>query len=55
MRPIDPVELSGLIDGELPFSRAEEVRGALAEECIALRSFAEVTLQAFRAASPASA
>jgi len=30
MNPVDPDELTALLDGELPAQRAEEVRGALA-------------------------
>lgn len=32
MLPIDPAELSALLDGELPAARAEEVRAALAQD-----------------------
>ena len=32
MKPIDPAELSALLDGELPADRAEEVRRAIAQD-----------------------
>jgi anti-sigma factor RsiW len=32
MKPIDPAEISALLDGELPVDRAEEVRRAIAED-----------------------
>ena len=32
MQPVDPAELSALLDGELPASRAEEIRAALRQD-----------------------
>jgi anti-sigma factor RsiW len=32
MKPIDPAEISALLDGELPAERAEQVRRAIAED-----------------------
>ena len=32
MKPVDPAEISALLDGELPPERAEQVRRALAED-----------------------
>lgn len=45
MRPIDPAELSALLDGELDASRAAEVRAALAGDA-ALRAQYEALAQA---------
>lgn len=43
MRPIDPAELSALIDGELDDSRAAEVRAALAGDEALRARYAELT------------
>jgi anti-sigma factor RsiW len=39
MLPIDPVELSAFLDGELPARRAEEVRAALAQDPVLRQSY----------------
>ena len=42
MRPIDPAEISALIDGELPPERAQEVRRAIAEDASLRRVYDEL-------------
>jgi anti-sigma factor RsiW len=42
MRPIDPAELSGYLDGELPAARAEEVRVALARDPVLRQSYEQL-------------
>jgi len=42
MRPIDPVELSAFLDGELPAARADEVRAALAQDPLLRQSYEQL-------------
>jgi anti-sigma factor RsiW len=42
MRPIDPAEISALIDGELPPERVQEVRRAIAEDASLRRVYDEL-------------
>jgi len=42
MRPIDPAEISALIDGELPPERAREVRRAIAQEASLRRVYEQL-------------
>ncbi len=42
MQPIDPAELSAFLDGELPLTRADEVRAALAEDPILRQSYEQL-------------
>jgi anti-sigma factor RsiW len=43
MRPIDPAEISALLDGELPPDRAEEVRRAIAADESLRRVYCELS------------
>jgi len=42
MKPIDPAEISALIDGELPAEHAEQVRRAIAEDPALRREYEEM-------------
>jgi anti-sigma factor RsiW len=42
MKPIEPAEISALIDGELPTARAEEVRQAIAGDPSLRRAYDEL-------------
>jgi hypothetical protein len=42
MKPVDPAEISALMDGELPAERAEEVRRAIAEDPALRREYEEI-------------
>jgi len=42
MPPIDPAELSALLDGELPAGRAEEVRAALSQDPVLRQSYEQL-------------
>ena len=42
MKPVDSVELSALLDGELPSERADEVRRALAEDLSLRQEYEEL-------------
>ena len=43
MKPIDPSEISALLDGELSLERAEQVRRAIAEDSEMRRVFEELS------------